>query len=77
MRSYRLAYAATRYRVSRWNDLADPIFDGVGLVSFKSRDNVFFYFPKILASFLSSTSCFPFSSLCLKVGIVRLASSDR
>ena len=27
--------------VSLWNDLASPIFDGVGLAGFKSRDNVF------------------------------------
>ena len=25
--------------VSLWNELADPVFDGVGLVSFKSRTN--------------------------------------
>ena len=25
--------------VSLWNDLADPLFDGVGLVGFKSRAN--------------------------------------
>ena len=29
--------------VSLWNDLADPVFDGVGLAGFKSRANVFFY----------------------------------
>ena len=27
--------------VSLWNDLANPIFDGVGLAGFKSRTNVF------------------------------------
>ena len=27
--------------VSLWNDLADPVFDGVGLVAFKSRANAF------------------------------------
>ena len=27
--------------VSLWNDLIDPIFDGVGLVGFKSRSNSF------------------------------------
>ena len=27
--------------VSLWNDLADPVFDGVGLVGFKSRANAF------------------------------------
>ena len=27
--------------VSLWNDLANPVFDGVGLAGFKSRANVF------------------------------------
>ena len=27
--------------VSLWNDLVEPVFDGVGLVGFKSRSNVF------------------------------------
>ena len=27
--------------VSLWNDLSDPVFDGVGLAGFKSRDNAF------------------------------------
>ena len=27
--------------VSLWNDLSDPVFDGVGLASFKSRANPF------------------------------------
>ena len=27
--------------VSLWNDLSDPVFDGVGLVGFKSRANAF------------------------------------
>ena len=27
--------------VSLWNDLSDPVFDGVGLASFKSRANAF------------------------------------
>ena len=27
--------------VSLWNDLVDPVFDGVGLVGFKSRSNAF------------------------------------
>ena len=29
--------------VSFWNDLANPVFDGVGLAGFKSRANAFFY----------------------------------
>ena len=27
--------------VSLWNDVADPVFDGVGLAGFKSRANAF------------------------------------
>ena len=27
--------------VSLWNDLSDPVFDGVGLAGFKSRTNAF------------------------------------
>ena len=27
--------------VSLWNDLSDPVFDGVGLVRFESRANAF------------------------------------
>ena len=27
--------------VSLWNDLSDPLFDGVGLTGFKSRANAF------------------------------------
>ena len=30
--------------VSLWNDLANPVFDGVGLAGFKSRANVFFIY---------------------------------
>ena len=29
------------FSVSLWNDLADPVFDDVGLASFKSRVNDF------------------------------------
>ena len=34
--------------VSLWNDLANPVFDSVGLGGFKSRANSFFYWPKLL-----------------------------
>ena len=45
--------------VSLWNDLSDPVFDGVGRADFKSRANAFllawsalsFLFPTILSSF--------------------------
>ena len=52
--SHRYTYAPPRCRtsqysrtfiplsVSLWNDLANPVFDGVGLAGFKSRANVFF-----------------------------------
>ena len=29
--------------VSLWNDLSDPVFDGVGLTGFKSRANAFLF----------------------------------
>ena len=29
------------FSVSLWNDLADPVFNGVGLAGFKSRANTF------------------------------------
>ena len=44
-----------------WNDLVDPIFDGVWLAGFKSRSNGFLL-AKLLTPFLSST-IFNFSSL--------------
>ena len=36
---YRRTFVALS--VSRWNDLSDPVFDGVGLAGFKSRANAF------------------------------------
>ena len=50
-----------RLSVSLCNDLADPVFDGVGLAGFKSRANVF-YFPKLLYPYYSLLLFFPFSS---------------
>ena len=47
--------------VSLWNDLADPLFDGVGLAGFKSRANAF-YWPKLLYPYYSLLLFFPFSS---------------
>ena len=53
MVAHRYTYAPRRYRtsqyrrtfiplsVSLWNDLADPVFDGVGLSDLKSRANAF------------------------------------
>ena len=51
--AHRYAYAPPRYKtsqyrrtfvrlsVSLWNDLADPVFHGVGLAGFKSTANAF------------------------------------
>ena len=51
--AHRYTYAPARCRtshyrrififllVSLWNDLGDPVFDGVGLAGFKSRANAF------------------------------------
>ena len=35
------ALCPSRLSVSLWNDLSDPVFDGVGLAGFKSRANAF------------------------------------
>ena len=40
--------------LSLWNDLSDPVFDGVGLEGFKSRANAFLLAYSAL-SFLSPT----------------------
>ena len=52
--AHRYTYAPPRSRTSQnhrifiplsmslWNDLADPVFDGVGLAGFKTRANYFF-----------------------------------
>ena len=58
--THRHSFVPSQYRrtfvplsVSLWNDLSDPVFDGVGLAGFKSRANAF-----LLASsafFLSPT----------------------
>ena len=47
--------------VSLWNNLSDPVFDGVGLAGFKSRANAFLLARSAL-SFLSPT-VLSFSSL--------------
>ena len=56
------------------NDLSDPVFDGVGLVGFKSKANAILL-AKLLAPFLSPV-VFPLSSFILWVGVVGLGSSD-
>ena len=62
------------WSVSLWNDLSDPVFDGVGLAGFKSKVNALLL-AYLLAHFLSPT-VFPFSSFILWVGVVGLGSSD-
>ena len=55
---------------SLWNDLSDPVFNGVGLVGFKSRANAFLL-AKLLA-YILSPAVFLFSSFILWVGVVGL-----
>ena len=38
---YTYAFLFLSQCVSLWNDLADPMFDGVGLAGFKSNANAF------------------------------------
>ena len=49
--------------VSLWNGLADPVFDGVGLVGFKSKANAFLIFIGLSCSI--PTIVFYYFSLCL------------
>ena len=44
--------------VSLWNDLADPVFNGVGLAGFKRRENALFIGPT--CSIPKSSTIFPF-----------------
>ena len=44
-----------RLLVSLWNDLADPVFEGVGLAGFKSWANAFLLAKAALSLLLSST----------------------
>ena len=56
--------------VSLWNNLGDPVFDGVGLAGFKKTTNAFLL-ARSLAPFFSPTD-FSFSSFILWVSIVGL-----
>ena len=58
--------------VSLRNDLADPVFNGVGLAVW--AEPMLYCWPKLLAPFLSSV--FHFCSFFLLVSIVGLRSSD-
>ena len=49
--------------VSLWNDLSDPLFDGVGLIGFKAEP-ILCYWSNVLTPSLYST-LFPFSSFFL------------
>ena len=53
------------FSVSLYNDLADPVFDGVGLVGFKSSANAFFYWPKMLYPYSNLLLFFPLDYFCL------------
>ena len=77
--AHRYTYAPTRGRASQhhrtfvplsrslWKDLADPVFDCVGLAGFKSRANAF-YWPKHLNPYSSLLLFFTYTSFCLLVG---------
>ena len=60
--------------VSLWNDLVDPVFDGVGLAGFKSMVQCLFVGLVALSFFVFNY--FPFSSFPLEVGSVWLGYSD-
>ena len=51
------------WSVSLWNDLSDPVLDGVGLAGFKSRANAFLL--ALLLAHILSPAVFPFSSFIL------------
>ena len=78
--TYALPYCITsQYRrtfinlsVSLWNDLADPVFNGVGLACFKSRANAFCW-PKLFYLYYRLLLFFPSSYFCPKVGIAGLS----
>ena len=57
-----------------WNVFGDPVFDGVGLVGFKSRANVLLLTSAGLSLFFFTV--LSFSIFLLTVGIVGLWSSD-
>ena len=54
--------------MSLWNELVDPVFDGVGLPGFKSRANAFLFASG--ASYLFVINCFPFLFYSQYVSIV-------
>ena len=60
--------------VSLWNDVADPVFDGVRLGVLRAEP-MFFHRPMLLAHILSSP-VFSFYYFFLWAVLVRLGSSD-
>ena len=62
--------------VSLWNDLADPVFDGVGLAGSKSRANAFFLVFAARSSFVFYCYSIFLLSFYGLVGIVGKGSSD-
>ena len=70
---YRMTFIAHE-AVSLWNNLSDPVFDGVGLAGCESRADAFLL-ALLLFPFLSRT-VYPFSSFILWVDIVGLGSSE-
>ena len=61
--------------VSLWNDLANPIFDGVGLAGFNSSDNAFLLALAAIYSYYSS-AIFPFLFFLSLGCIVGMESLD-
>ena len=68
----RITFVPIPLSVSLWNDLVDPVFNGVGLAGSKSKTNVFFYWPS--CSLPLSSTVLPFTSFFLWVRIVGLGS---
>ena len=53
------------FSVSLLNDLANPVFDGVGLAGFKSRAKMLLYWPELRYPYYSLLLSFHFSYFCL------------
>ena len=43
--------------LSLWDDLVDPVFDGVGLAGFKSRANAFLFYSILLLGIIGRIYC--------------------
>ena len=52
------------FSLSLWNDHANPVFDGVGLVGSRAGP-MFLYWPRLLYPYYSLLLFFPFSYFCL------------